>query len=75
VDPAEARQHRQHFLVVRENEKWPRALAVVELLSPANKEGNYARTYNAKRGKMLASLTHFLEIDLLRGGRPSLGLR
>jgi hypothetical protein len=68
VDPAEARQHRQHFLVVRENEKWPRALAVVELLSPANKEGNYARTYNAKRGKMLASLTHFLEIDLLRGG-------
>jgi hypothetical protein len=68
VDPAEARQHRQHFLVVRENQNWPRALAVVELLSPANKAGDYARTYNAKRAKMLASLTHFLEIDLLRGG-------
>lgn len=68
VDPVEARQHRQHFLVVRENQNWPRALAVVELLSPANKAGNYARTYNAKRTKMLASLTHFLEIDLLRGG-------
>ena len=68
IDPEEARQHRQHYLVVRENKKWPRALAVVELLSPANKSGNYARTYNAKRGKFLASLTHFMEIDFLRGG-------
>ena len=68
VDPEEAHQHRQHFLVVRENPKWPRALAVVELLSPANKTGKYAGTYNAKRAKMLASLTHFMEIDLLRGG-------
>lgn len=68
VDPSEARQHRQHFLVVRENQNWPRVLAVVELLSPANKAGNFARIYNSKRAKMLASLTHFLEIDLLRGG-------
>ena len=68
VDPEEAHQHRQHFLVVRENPKWPRALAVVELLSPANKAGKYAGTYDAKRAKMLASLTHFMEIDLLRGG-------
>ena len=68
VDPEEAHRHRQHYLVVRENRKWPRALAVVELLSPANKSGKYAGTYNAKRAKMLASLTHFMEIDLLRGG-------
>ena len=68
VDPKEAHQHRQHFLVVRENQKWPRALAVVELLSPANKAGKYAGTYNTKRARMLASLTHFMEIDLLRGG-------
>ena len=68
IDPEEARQHRQHYLVVRENQAWPRALAVVELLSPANKIGNCTRTYNAKRGKMLASRTHFMEIDLLRGG-------
>jgi len=68
VDPEESRQHRQHFLVVRENQKWPRVLAVVELLSPANKIGKYARTYGAKRAKMLASLSHFMEIDLLRNG-------
>jgi hypothetical protein len=68
VAPEETHRHRQHFLVVRESQKWPRALAVVELLSPANKAGNYAGTYNAKRAKMLASLTHFMEFDLLRGG-------
>jgi hypothetical protein len=72
VDPEEARRHRQHYLVVRENQKWPRALAVVELLSPANKAGNYARTYNAERAKMLASFTHFMEIDLLRDGENPL---
>lgn len=72
IDPEEAQRHRQHFLVVRENQKWPRALAVVELLSPANKTGRYARTYSAKRAKMLASLTHFMEIDLLRGGQNPL---
>jgi hypothetical protein len=68
VDPEGAGRHRQHYLVVRENQKWPRALAVVELLSPANKKGSYARTYHAKRVKMLASWTHFMEIDLLRDG-------
>jgi hypothetical protein len=68
VAPEKAHRHRQHFLVVRENQKWPRALAVIELLSPANKAGRYAGTYNAKRAKLLASLTHFMEIDLLRGG-------
>jgi len=68
IDPQSLRQHRQHYLVVRENPTRPRALAVVELLSPANKSGSYARTYNAKRAKYLASLTHFMEIDLLRGG-------
>jgi len=68
IDPLDVRRHRQHYLVVRENQKWPRALAVVELLSPANKTGNSAWAYYVKRGKMLASLTHFLEIDLLRGG-------
>jgi hypothetical protein len=72
VDPEEARQHRQNYLVVRENQKWPRALAVIELLSPANKSGNYAKLYNAKRAKMLAGRTHFMEIDFLRGGENPL---
>jgi hypothetical protein len=51
IDLEEAR-HRQHYLVVRENPAWPRALAVVELLTPANKIGLYAQTYNKKRAKM-----------------------
>jgi hypothetical protein len=59
-------------LVVRENQRWPRALALVELLSPANKTGSYARVYNAKRTKMLAGRTHFMEIDCLRGGENPL---
>ena len=68
IDRGEARKHRQHYLVVRQNKAWPRALAVVELLSPANKIGKYAQTYHAKRAKMIASFTHFMEIDLLRAG-------
>jgi Protein of unknown function (DUF4058) len=68
VDPDEAGQHRQQYLVVRDNQSWPRTLAVVELLSPANKSGKYAKTYNEKRAKLLAAKTHFMEIDLLRGG-------
>ena len=67
-DPLEARRHRQEYLVVRDHRAWPRALAVVELLSPANKSGSYARTYNEQRSKFLASLTHFMDIDFLRGG-------
>jgi hypothetical protein len=74
IDPGEAGRHRQYYLVVRENQAWPRALAVVELLSPANKNGKYTRTYNQKRSKLLASLTHFMEIDscaqgIIRCGR------
>jgi hypothetical protein len=72
IDPKKAKRHKQQYLVVRENPAWPRTLAVVELLSPANKKGNYAKTYNAKRARFLASLTHFMEIDFLRGGENPL---
>lgn len=72
IDPDEAGRHRQEYLVVRHNKRWPRALAVVELLSPANKSGPYAKTYNEKRAKFLASRTHFMEIDFLREGENPL---
>ena len=46
-------------------------IAVVELLSPANKRGGADREqYIAKREQLLKSAAHFVEIDLLRGGRP-----
>jgi hypothetical protein len=44
-------------------------VTIVELLSPANKRpGKDRDQYLAKRGRILASPTHLVEIDLLRGG-------
>jgi hypothetical protein len=44
-------------------------ITAIELLSPANKyAGEDREQYLAKRGEVLASLAHFVEIDLLRGG-------
>jgi hypothetical protein len=44
-------------------------VTVIELLSPANKRpGKDRDQYLAKRGRILSSPTHFVELDLLRGG-------
>jgi hypothetical protein len=45
-------------------------VTVLELLSPANKQGEYRQQYLARRDQLLNSETHFVEIDLLRGGQP-----
>ncbi len=46
-------------------------VTVVELLSPSNKRpGPDREQYLAKREQILGSSAHFVEIDLLRGGRP-----
>jgi hypothetical protein len=46
-------------------------VTVVELLSPSNKRSGPDRDqYLAKRGQVLASPAHLVEIDLLRGGVP-----
>src|SRR5439155_12626475 len=47
-------------------------VTVLDLLSPTNKtKGPDRDQYLGKRGQILASSTHFVEIDLLRGGaRP-----
>jgi hypothetical protein len=49
-------------------------ITVVEILSPTNKRSGEGRQlYLAKRLAVLGTLTHFVEIDLLRGGeRPPL---
>ncbi|MCY2992109.1 MAG: DUF4058 family protein [Planctomycetota bacterium] len=45
-------------------------VTLIELLSPANKRPGADRDqYLAKRHEVLASAAHFVEIDLLRGGR------
>lgn len=46
-------------------------ITAVELLSPANKRTGTGRSvYEAKRQQILASRSHFVEIDLLRAGEP-----
>lgn len=46
-------------------------ITAIELLSPKNKRSGEGRqAYERKRNQVLASLTHFIEIDLLRGGQP-----
>ena len=43
-------------------------VTTIEVLSPSNKRGEGAAEYRTKRREVLASRTHFLEIDLLRMG-------
>ena len=43
-------------------------VTVIELLSPANKVGESRQKYLGKRQQILESVTHLVEIDLLRGG-------
>lgn len=45
-------------------------VTAIEVLSPANKFGDGRKKYIAKRQKVLESLTHLVEIDLLRDGIP-----
>jgi hypothetical protein len=48
-----------------------RVVTVLELLSPKNKRSGEGRlAYERKRNQVLASATHLIEIDLLRGGQP-----
>jgi hypothetical protein len=45
-----------------------RLVTIIELLSPSNKRGPGAAEFSVIRREILASETHFLEIDLLRIG-------
>jgi hypothetical protein len=59
---------RLSFLEIRDRDSG-RVIAVIELLSPANKNPGPDRDqYLAKRAHLLNSAVHLVEIDLLRGG-------
>ena len=48
-----------------------KVVTAVEMLSPANKlPGESCELYDRKRLTVLGSLTHLVEIDLLRSGQP-----
>jgi hypothetical protein len=44
-------------------------VCAIEVLSPANKRGHGRRKYLLKRGRILQSSAHLIEIDLLRQGQ------
>ena len=45
-------------------------VTAIEVLSPANKRREGRQKYEAKRQQILESMTHLIEIDLLRDGEP-----
>ncbi|OKH55981.1 hypothetical protein NIES2101_01585 [Calothrix sp. HK-06] len=48
-------------------------VTTIEIISPKNKKaGEGRKAYESKRKKVLASLSHLVEIDLLRSGKPML---
>lgn len=60
----------ERFLEVRDVASGD-VITVIELLSPSNKSaGEGRRQYERKRLSVLASQSHLVEIDLLRGGTP-----
>ncbi|OUL27958.1 hypothetical protein BV378_09455 [Nostoc sp. RF31YmG] len=65
--PEEAREG---YLEVREVGTGE-VVTVIEVLSPKNKRSGEGRNaYEGKRQQVLGSMSHLVEIDLLRGGKP-----
>src|SRR5262249_50076714 len=64
-------EYREAFLEIRLVEPEKRLVACIEVLSPSNKRPRTKgwRLYNRKRQAFLLGKAHFVEIDLLRGGR------
>jgi len=63
-------EERESFLTVCDRVS-REVITVIEMLSPANKlPGENRRRYLSKRAELLNSPVHFVEIDLLRGGKP-----
>jgi hypothetical protein len=70
VEVPSPQEYRERFLQVRDVASGA-VITVVEILSPANKRsGEGRRQYEAKRLRVLGSLTHLVEMDLVRGGEP-----
>jgi Protein of unknown function (DUF4058) len=61
---------KERYLEVREVAT-KELITVIEVLSPVNKRSGKGRSiYEAKRTKILTSMTNLIEIDLLRSGQP-----
>ena len=64
-------EYREVFLEIRLAAPEKRLVTCIEVLSPSNKRPRTKgwRLYNRKRRAFLAGHAHFVEIDLLRGGK------
>jgi hypothetical protein len=64
-------EYREVFLEIRQPPPTKKVVACIEILSPSNKRPRTRgwRLYHRKRRAYLAGQAHFVEIDLLRGGR------
>jgi len=64
-------EYREIFLEIRQPPPAKKLVTCIEILSPSNKRPGTKgwRLYNRKRRAYLAGQAHFVEIDLLRGGR------
>ena len=63
----------ERFLEIRHASDWGLVVTAIEILSPGNKTPNSEgrRMYLRKQEETLRSQTHFIEIDLLRDGPPT----
>lgn len=72
VEPVE---RREVFIEIQDPGAGHRVVTVVEVLSPSNKQPGEGRDlYLRKQAEILASNVHLVEIDLLRGGAPTVAL-
>lgn len=66
--PALELERENYLQIIRTSNR--EVVAVVELLSPANKSGKGRQEYLSKRVEVQYGLSHLVEIDLLRSGLP-----
>ena len=66
--PYEEEQRQRYLEVIRVSNR--EVVAVIELLSPSNKSTPGREAYIAKRNQVFHSMSHLVEIDLLRSGNP-----
>ncbi len=73
LSPLEIREPALEIIHAREGR---RVVTAIEVLSPSNKAPNSKgnRLYRRKQRELLASRTHFIEIDLLRAGEPTVAV-
>jgi hypothetical protein len=65
-----AEEIQERYLEIREVATGA-VITAIEVISPKNKRSGEGRqAYERKRHQVLASMTHLIEIDLLRGGQP-----